>query len=262
MARQPRKGQQREERKQRRQQNPAISTEFDRVERPRAPIKPFEPLNDAQRRYASLIDANTLTFCKGPAGTGKTYVAASMAAEMLLNREVERIIITRPAIEAGEKLGFLPGELEEKMDPYLAPVREILNRRLGAGFVENALKNEKIVVRPLAFMRGHTFENAVVLLDEAQNTTPAMMYLFLTRIGNRSKVIVDGDPYQLDIQGPSGLDYAIERMRGIRSVGFCEFTNDDIVRSGLAREIVIAFQKASNDNQQYDLPGFITGKAA
>jgi phosphate starvation-inducible PhoH-like protein len=214
---------------------------------------------DAQRSYLNSIKVNTLTFGLGPAGTGKTFVAAWIAADMFERGDYTKLIITRPAIEAGEELGFLPGELEDKIEPYFVPVRETLERRLGKGKVEYLIKNEEIIFVPLAYMRGRTFDDAVVLLDEAQNTTPKQAKMFLTRIGERSKVIVNGDLNQSDIPGRNGLEDAITRLEGMKTIGVTRFSREDVVRSGLAQMIVEAYEGPPNDNQP-SLPGFITGK--
>lgn len=206
---------------------------------------PIKPKTKAQASYCNAIDAFPVTIGVGPAGTGKTFVAVAKAVDLFIAKKVDRIIITRPAVEAGESLGFLPGEMEEKFDPYFAPVKDILVRRLGAGRTEYEIKAGNIVAKPLAFMRGVTFENAFVLLDEAQNTTPAQMKLFLSRIGENVKTVVDGDPDQKDIVGPSGLMDAVERFA---SYGWCnvvEFDIDDIVRSGIARDVVIGYSAAA-----------------
>lgn len=192
----------------------------------------------AQAHYINAIRHSVITFGIGPAGTGKTFIAASLAAEALIDREVDRIILTRPAVEAGESLGFLPGELMEKYAPYLQPVQQVLERRLGKGAVEAFIKSGKIVALPLAYMRGWTFENAFVLLDEAQNTTPAQMKLFLTRIGEDCRVVIDGDPSQSDIPGRSGLSDVIDRLRCVPDISFTIFEREDIVRSGLVQNIL------------------------
>jgi phosphate starvation-inducible PhoH-like protein len=204
-----------------------------------------------QAEYMASIYANTLTFGTGPAGTGKTFVGAWIAADMFDKRECDKLIITRPAIEAGEELGFLPGELEDKVAPYFVPVREALERRLGKSRVEYELKAEKIEFVPLAYMRGRTFDNAFVMLDEAQNTTPKQMKMFLTRIGKHSKVIVEGDLRQSDIPGENGLQDAIERLRRIPSIGMTHFSRADVVRSGLAQVIVDAYEG------EEELPAFV-----
>lgn len=202
---------------------------------------PIEALNAKQAKYLSAIRNFKLIFGIGPAGTGKTYIAGSAAAEMLESKLVEKIIITRPAVDAGESLGFLPGELEDKYEPYIAAFRDVLNERLGKSYVEYLIKIGRLEAQPFAYMRGRTFKNAVVLLDEAQNATPEQMKLFLTRIGENCTVIVDGDPAQFDIRN-SGLLDAIRRLSHIPAVKVIEFGNGDIVRSGLVQEIVEAYE--------------------
>lgn len=200
--------------------------------------KPLEAQTDRQADYISAIRSCTLVFGTGPAGTGKTFVATSLAAEELAKRNIKKILLTRPAQECGEKMGFLPGELDQKFEPYLRPFRDVLNRRLGAGFVDCALKNGKIEALPMAYMRGITFEDCWVLLDEAQNCTPVQMKMFLTRIGERCKVIVNGDLSQQDIPGESGLAHALQIAQGLPGVEEVHFTRDDIVRSGLVQLLV------------------------
>lgn len=184
-----------------------------------------------------------MTFGIGPAGTGKTYIAAAYGAELLALGKVERLILTRPAVEAGEELGFLPGALDEKYAPYLSPVRTILDKRLGRGAVEYLLKAKRIVPMPLAYMRGETFEDAFVLLDEAQNTTPTQLKLFLTRIGPNARVVVDGDVEQVDIKGKSGLLDAVHRLGHLPSVRVVHFNDEDIVRSGIVADIIKAYRE-------------------
>jgi phosphate starvation-inducible PhoH-like protein len=204
---------------------------------------PITAKSDAQRRYINAMKSSTLTFATGPAGSGKTWLCAATAAQMLESGEIEKIIITRPAVEAGENLGFLPGEIEDKFDPYLQPFKDVLNERLGKTFVEYLIKAGRIEAAPLAYMRGRTFKNAFVILDEAQNTTPTQMKMFLTRIGQDTKVVVNGDITQKDIRGESGLADAIAKLSYIPSVKCIQFTRDDIVRSGLVQEIVQAYEQ-------------------
>lgn len=211
-------------------------------------VKPLEAKTERQQKYMSAIDNFDIIFGIGPAGTGKTFVAAAKAAQALADKEIETIIITRPAVAAEEEYGFLPGDLDEKFEPYLAPVRAILEERLGAGFVDYALKSGQIKIAPLGFLRGHTFKNAWVIFDEAQNSTPNQMKLFLTRIGEDCKVIIDGDLQQMDIQGKSGLLDALDKIGDHRQVKTIEFTNDDIVRSGLAKDIILAYQHKDTFN--------------
>lgn len=213
--------------------------------------KPLEPQTHAQAAYLNAIEVYDLVFCMGPAGTGKTYVATARAAEELAARRIEKLIITRPAVGAEEEYGFLPGELEEKIAPWAAPVIAILNERLGEGTVEYMLQAKKIEIAPLGMLRGHTFNNAWVIFDEAQNATPKQMKLFLTRFGKNCKMIVDADPYdQCDIGdgNMSGFVDAWELMRGQKQTGFIEFTLDDIVRSGMCREILLRYHSKKGTN--------------
>lgn len=219
-----------------------------RTSRPKA-VLPLMPRNARQAEALASIDQNILTFLIGPAGTGKTFLAAASAAMLLEKREIDTIIITRPAVEAGEELGFLPGEVEDKVAPWFAPFRIELEKRLGAGAVEAMLKGERIKFLPLAHMRGHTFERAFVVLDEAQNTTPCQMKLFLTRLGEDVRVVVDGDLAQGDLvdhRGKAvvnGLEDALSRIAGVvRDVGVVEFEEEDIVRSGFLRDLIVAYR--------------------
>jgi phosphate starvation-inducible PhoH-like protein len=198
-------------------------------------------LTHNQKRYLNSIKTNVLTFGTGSAGTGKSYVAIAYAAELLKAKKINKIVLTRPIQEAGEHLGFLPGELEEKTLPYLQPMLDILNKRLGASFTEYLFKRKIIEFRPLAYMRGSTFEDSFIILDEAQNCTPTQLRMFLTRIGENSKVVVDGDVQQKDIKGLSGLDDALTRLKHLNNVGWVHFDIDDIVRSGICKDIVIAY---------------------
>jgi phosphate starvation-inducible PhoH-like protein len=202
--------------------------------------KTFKALNESQETYVNKIDNNTLTFCVGPAGTGKTFCAAMAAAMAFKDKLVDRIIITRPLVEAGEKIGFLPGDMNEKIDPYVAPFVDALSRIMGSGHVEALIEHKKIEFLPLAFMRGHSWNNCFVVLDEAQNVTKSQMKLFLTRIGKGTKVIVDGDISQKDIEA-FGLDDAIERLAPVKGVAVHRFSDADIVRSGIVRDIIKAY---------------------
>lgn len=206
--------------------------------------KPVKPKTLGQKKYIDAIRENMIVFGLGPAGTGKTYLAMAMAITAFKNQEVERIILTRPAIEAGEKLGFLPGDLQSKVDPYLRPLYDALYQIMGA---ETFLKNmEKglIEVAPLAYMRGRTLDNAYIILDEAQNTTPAQMKMFLTRIGFGSKVIITGDASQKDLAAgvQSGLDIAQKVLHNIEGIAFCKMTSKDVVRHPLVQKIVKAYE--------------------
>jgi len=203
---------------------------------PRQDKSPLRPRTDSQRRYINAINNNMLTFGIGPAGTGKSYCAGALAAEALQQGTIERIILTRPAVEAGENLGFLPGDFSDAFC-------DILNERLGAGTVNYCLRHGRIVAAPLAYMRGKTFkEDTFVVLDEAQNTTPEQMKMFLTRIGEDCKVVVNGDLKQSDISGRNGLLDAIERLSDLSAVHVHEFERSDIVRSGLVRELIDRYE--------------------
>jgi len=209
---------------------------------PRSP-QPLRAKTKSQQAYIHAINSHPLTFGIGPAGTGKSYCAGALAAEALESGRIERIILTRPAVEAGEHLGFLPGELDEKFSVYIDAFRDILNERLGAGTVDYCLRHGRIVAAPLAYMRGKTFNSKTfVILDEAQNTTPAQMKMFLTRIGEDCKVVINGDVNQSDIRGPNGLADAIERLDGLENVYVHEFAREDIVRSGLVRDIIDRYE--------------------
>lgn len=205
--------------------------------------QPLHAKTQSQQQYINAINSHTLTFGIGPAGTGKSYCAGALAAEALESGRIERIILTRPAVESGESLGFLPGDLDEKFSVYIDAFRDILNERLGAGTVDYCLRHGRIVAAPLAFMRGKTFNSKTfVILDEAQNTTPAQMKMFLTRIGEDCKVVINGDINQSDIRGPNGLADAVERLTNLPNVYVHEFGRDDIVRSGLVRDIIDRYE--------------------
>ncbi len=207
--------------------------------------RPVKPKTMGQKQYVDLIRQKMIVFGIGPAGTGKTYLAMSMAIQAFKSGEVSRIILTRPAIEAGEKLGFLPGDLQSKIDPYLRPLYDALYQIMGAeSYLHNSEKG-LIEVAPLAYMRGRTLDNAFIILDEAQNTTPAQMKMFLTRIGFGSKVIVTGDQSQKDLApgSASGLDTAIRVLKGIDDIGFCYLTSSDVVRHPLVQKIVEAYER-------------------
>jgi len=208
--------------------------------------QPLRPRTKAQKEYIHAIRNHCLTFGIGPAGTGKSYCAGALAAEAMLDGQIERIIITRPAVEAGENLGFLPGDLDEKFAAYIDAFKEILSERLGAGTVKYLMRHGRIVAAPLAYMRGRTFkDDTFVILDEAQNTTPAQMKMFLTRIGDNCKVVINGDIKQSDIRGPNGLADAVQRLKGVNSVYIHEFERSDIVRSGLVREVIDRYEVES-----------------
>ena len=205
--------------------------------------KPIKPKTFGQKQYVDAIRNNMIVFGLGPAGTGKTYLAMAMAITAFKNDEVSRIILTRPAIEAGEKLGFLPGDLQSKVDPYLRPLYDALYQIMGAESFNKNMEKGLIEVAPLAYMRGRTLDNAYIILDEAQNTTPAQMKMFLTRIGFGSKVIVTGDGTQKDLPGDtrSGLDIAERVLKNIDDIAFCKLTSRDVVRHPLVQKIVKAY---------------------
>ena len=205
--------------------------------------RPVKPKTMGQKNYVDTIRKKMIVFGIGPAGTGKTYLAMAMAIQAFKNGEVNRIILTRPAIEAGEKLGFLPGDLQSKIDPYLRPLYDALYQIMGAESFAKNMEKGLIEVAPLAYMRGRTLDNAYIILDEAQNTTPAQMKMFLTRIGFGSKVIVTGDSSQKDLPvgAKSGLDVAVRVLKNIDDIAFCNLTSKDVVRHPLVQKIVKAY---------------------
>ena len=210
--------------------------------------KPIKPKTLGQKKYVDAIRNGMITFGLGPAGTGKTYLAMAMAITAFKKNEVSRIILTRPAIDAGEKLGFLPGDLQSKIDPYLRPLYDALYQIMGA---ESFIKNQEkglIEVAPLAYMRGRTLDNAFIILDEAQNTTPAQMKMFLTRIGFGSKVVITGDSSQKDLPAGSvsGLDVAVKVVKDIEDISICTLTSKDVVRHPLVQRIVKAYEAYEN----------------
>ncbi|RTP66583.1 phosphate starvation-inducible protein PhoH [Enterobacter hormaechei] len=214
--------------------------------KPKRDNTPLEARNEAQAHYLISLDTKTLTFATGEAGCGKTYLAAAVAAQRLLNKEVDKIIVTRPVLQADEDLGFLPGDMSEKFAPFFRPVYDVLQKRLGGSFLEYCLKPEvaKVEIAPFAYMRGRTFENAVVILDEAQNVTASQMKMFLTRMGENVTVIVNGDITQCDLPGSvkSGLEDAMERFKPSEYVGRIEFESEDCVRSELCKIALEAYQ--------------------
>lgn len=214
--------------------------------------RPVKPKTLGQKQYIDAIRKKMIVFGVGPAGTGKTYLAMAMAIQAFKNNEVGRIILTRPAIEAGEKLGFLPGDLQSKIDPYLRPLYDALYQIMGPeSFLHNSEKG-LIEVAPLAYMRGWTLDNAYIILDEAQNTTPAQMKMFLTRIGFGSKVIVTGDQTQKDLPGgqASGLDVAMKVLRRVEDIAMIQLTNQDVVRHPLVQKIVKAYEEYENKGEK------------
>ncbi len=198
-----------------------------------------------QRQYIQAIRTHDLIFCSGPAGTGKTYLAAIIAVQALLSDQYERLILTRPAVEAGERLGFLPGDLQQKVNPYLRPLYDALYELIDPEKAANLMERGIIEVAPLAYMRGRTLNNAFVILDEAQNTTPAQMKMVLTRLGFRSRMIVTGDTTQTDLplNLSSGLSVALKILRNVEGIAFCEFSQADVVRHPLVQRIVAAYER-------------------
>ena len=214
--------------------------------------KPIKPTTLGQKKYVDAIREKMITFGLGPAGTGKTYLAMAMAITAFKRNEVGRIILTRPAIEAGEKLGFLPGDLQSKIDPYLRPLYDALYQIMGAeSFIKNSEKG-LIEVAPLAYMRGRTLDNAFIILDEAQNTTPAQMKMFLTRIGFGSKVVITGDSTQKDLPAgqTSGLDVAVSVVKNLEDISICRLTSRDVVRHPLVQRIVKAYEEYEQKQEQ------------
>jgi phosphate starvation-inducible protein PhoH and related proteins len=198
-----------------------------------------------QRTYIDAIRNHELVFGVGPAGTGKTYLAVACAAEALMNGEIDRIILSRPAVEAGERLGFLPGDMKEKIDPYLRPLYDALYDMMPPSLVEKGIAEKQIEIAPLAFMRGRTLSSAFIILDEAQNTTPQQMKMFLTRLGEGSRMVVTGDPTQVDLPNgvTSGLSEALGVLKGVKGIAQVPFTAEDIVRHQLVGRIVQAYEK-------------------
>lgn len=214
--------------------------------------KPIKPKTLGQKEYVDAIRNSMIVFGMGPAGTGKTYLAMAMAITAFKNNEVERIILTRPAIEAGEKLGFLPGDLQSKVDPYLRPLYDALYQIMGVESFSKNMEKGLIEVAPLAYMRGRTLDNAFIILDEAQNTTPAQMKMFLTRVGFGSKVVVTGDASQKDLapSAISGLDVAVKVLSKIEDISFCKLTSKDVVRHPLVQKIVKAYEAYESKEQE------------
>ena len=207
--------------------------------------KPIKAKTLGQKEYIQAISKNTITFGIGPAGTGKTYLAVAMAAKAFKNKEISRIILTRPAIEAGEKLGFLPGDLQSKVDPYLRPLYDALYEMFGAENYARLVEKGAIEVAPLAYMRGRTLDDSFIILDEAQNTTPEQMKMFLTRIGFNSKAIVTGDITQMDLPDgkKSGLKDVIGVLKNLEDIAFCYLTDRDVVRHRLVQQIIRAYER-------------------
>ena len=214
--------------------------------------RPVKPKTLGQKKYIDMIRNNTIVFGIGPAGTGKTYLAMAMAIIAFKNNEVNRIIMTRPAIEAGEKLGFLPGDLQQKVDPYLRPLYDALFEIMGADAFARNMEKGLLEVAPLAYMRGRTLDNAFIVLDEAQNTTPEQMKMFLTRIGYGSKAVITGDITQIDLaEGKrSGLMEAVKILKDVDDIGIITLSNKDVVRHPLVQKIITAYEKAENKKRE------------
>lgn len=210
--------------------------------------KPVKAKTLGQKKYIKSIEKNTVVFGVGPAGTGKTYLAVAMAVKAFRNKEVSRIILTRPAVEAGEKLGFLPGDLQTKIDPYLRPLYDALYDTMGYENYQRNVERGALEIAPLAYMRGRTLDDAFIILDEAQNTTPQQMKMFLTRIGFGSRAVITGDITQIDLPGGvySGLKEAINVLKNIEGIDFCKFDEKDVVRHPLVQKIIKAYEKHEN----------------
>ncbi|WP_008313383.1 PhoH family protein [Leptolyngbya sp. PCC 6406] len=210
-----------------------------------------------QRQYVQALKRHDLIFCSGPAGTGKTFLAAMVGVQALLSGDYERLILTRPAVEAGERLGFLPGDLQQKVNPYLRPLYDALHELIDPEKIPHLMDRGMIEIAPLAYMRGRTLSNAFVIMDEAQNTTPAQMKMVLTRLGFQSRMVVTGDTTQtdLDTRQPSGLAVAQKILAGVEGVAFCRLTASDVVRHPLVQRIVAAYEKYENHGPQHRNPG-------
>ncbi len=213
---------------------------------------PVKPKTLGQKKYVEAIRQNTVTVGVGPAGTGKTYLAVAMAVKAFRAKEVNRIILTRPAVEAGEKLGFLPGDLQSKVDPYLRPLYDALFEMLGAENYQKYLERGNIEIAPLAYMRGRTLDDSFIILDEAQNTTPEQMKMFLTRLGFNSKMVVTGDVTQIDLPDgrKSGLKEILRILRGVEDIAICEFSQKDVVRHQLVQRIIEAYERYEKSKSQ------------
>ncbi len=213
--------------------------------------KPVKAKTVGQKKYVEAIRKNTIVICAGPAGTGKTYLAVAMAVKALRSHEISRIILTRPAVEAGEKLGFLPGDLQSKIDPYLRPLYDALYEMMGAETVARLMEKMTIEIAPLAYMRGRTLDDSFIILDEAQNTTEEQMKMFLTRLGNGSKIVVTGDLTQTDLPDgkKSGLAATVKILSGIEGIAVHEFTERDVVRHRLVQKIIMAYDRYERDKK-------------
>ncbi|MCD7873107.1 MAG: PhoH family protein [Clostridiales bacterium] len=214
--------------------------------------KPVKPKTIGQKKYCDAINKNTITFGIGPAGTGKTYLAVAEAETAFRAKKADKIILTRPAVEAGEKLGFLPGDLQSKVDPYLRPLYDALFDMLGAETFQKCQERGSIEVAPLAYMRGRTLDDSFIILDEAQNTTPEQMKMFLTRLGFNSKMVVTGDITQIDLPSgkTSGLKRVLKILKNVDDIQICRFTQKDVVRHRLVQEIIKAYEKYENEEKR------------
>ena len=210
--------------------------------------KPVKPKTLGQKKYIDAIENNTITFGIGPAGTGKTYLAVAMAVRAFRDEQVSRIVLTRPAVEAGEKLGFLPGDLQDKVDPYLRPLYDAMFDMMGPENFQRNMEKGCIEVAPLAYMRGRTLDDSFIILDEAQNTTPEQMKMFLTRLGFNSKAIVTGDVTQIDLPnaGKSGLIEAVKVLKNVEDIAIMKLTEKDVVRHKLGQDIITAYERYHN----------------
>lgn len=207
-----------------------------------------KPKTVNQHKLVQMVKKNDLVFALGPAGTGKTYISVAMAVQALKNKEVKKIVITRPAVEAGETLGFLPGDLKEKLDPYLRPIYDALDDMLHSDKLKHYMENGIVEIAPLAYMRGRTLDNAFILLDEAQNTTPMQIKMFLTRMGPHSKVVITGDLSQVDLpkKQASGLANAVKILKGVKGIGFTTLEGKDVVRHKIVKAIIEVYDKEEN----------------
>jgi len=215
----------------------------------KTPKRSVIPRSKKQKEYVRALKTNQIIMSLGPAGTGKTYLAVAVALTMLLEKKVERIILSRPAVEAGERLGFLPGDMKEKIDPYLRPLYDSLHDLFDYDKIQRKIENGEIEIAPLAFMRGRTLKNSFAILDEAQNATRTQIKMFLTRIGENSKIVVNGDPSQIDLpnKNQSGLIESQKILKGIKEVSIINFDHNDVIRHPLVTKIVEAYQKNTND---------------
>src|SRR6516162_8436325 len=230
--------------------DPAAAREnFEEINLRKRRVRARTPAQDA---YVRALKRHALVFSTGPAGTGKTWLAVAQAVQLFERKEVDRIVLSRPAVEAGERLGFLPGDMREKVDPYLRPIYDALYDLMDARIVERALQTTEIEIAPLAFMRGRTLSNAAIILDEAQNTTSMQMKMFLTRLGENSRMIVTGDPSQVDLPlgQESGLGEAVRLLGGIASVGHVAFTHEDVIRHELVARIVQAYDRKATAREE------------